>query len=121
MTGPRKLITDEEREQLANVSADLTALPDARVRVRIDAAERDPNTVGAVLAQHRARAGLTERELADWLEVDLATLAELAEEPQPMVTGPDGAILQEMGLEQLAEVYGAHRERLFAAFEQGAP
>jgi hypothetical protein len=45
--------------------------------------------------------------LADWLGIDLATLAELAKEPRPMVAGPVGAILQEMGLEQIAELYGA--------------
>ena len=55
----------DSAEQLANVSADLTALADARARVRIDAAERDTDTVGFVLGRYRAQAGLTERELAD--------------------------------------------------------
>jgi len=40
-------------EQLANVSTDLTALADARARVRIDAAERDTDTVGSVLSRYR--------------------------------------------------------------------
>jgi hypothetical protein len=107
----------DSAEQLANVSTALTALADAKARVRIDAAERDTNTVGFVLGQYRAHAGLTEQELTNWLGIDLATLAELAEEPQPMLIGPDGAILQEMGLDQLAEVYGADRERLLEVFE----
>ena len=54
--------------------------------------------------------------MADWLGIDLATLAELAEEPQPMLVGPDDTMLQEMGLEQLAELYGADRARLLEAF-----
>ena len=55
----------DDAEQLANVSTDLTALADARARVRIDAAEHDTDTVGFVLGRYRARAGLTEQELAD--------------------------------------------------------
>src|SRR4051812_45557037 len=111
----------DEADQLANVSTDLTALADAKARVRIDAAERDLDTVGFVLGRYRAQAGLTERELADWLGIDLATLAELAEEPQPLLIGQDGAILQEMGLEQIAELYGADRVRLLEVFNQGDP
>jgi hypothetical protein len=106
-------------DQLANVSTNLTTLADAKARVRIDAAERDPDTVGFALGQYRAQAGLTERELADWLGIDLATLAELAEEPQPMLADPNSAILQEIGLEQIAELYGADRARLLEAFDRG--
>ena len=108
-------------DELANVSTDLTALADARARVRIDAAERDTDTVGYVLGRYRARAGLTERELADWLGIDPTVLADLAEEPRPMAADPDGAILQEMGLEQFAEIYGADRARLLEAFNRGGP
>jgi len=50
--------------QLANVSTDLTALADARARVRIDTAEHDTDTVGFLLGQYRTQAGLTEGELA---------------------------------------------------------
>ena len=103
---------------LANVSTDLTTLADARARVRIDAAERDPDTVGSVLGRYRARGGLTERELAAWLGIDLPVLADLAEELRPMLAGPDGAVLQELGLDQLAELYGADRERLYEAFNR---
>lgn len=108
-------------EPLANVSTDLTALADARARVRIDAAERDTNTVGSVLGRYRAQAGVTERELANWLGIGLPVLAELTEELRPLVVGADGTILQEMGLEQLAELYGVNPARLIEAFEQGDP
>jgi hypothetical protein len=108
-------------DQLVNVSTDLTALADARARVRIDAAERDTDTVGSTLGRYRAQAGLTERELANWLGIGLPVLADLAEELQPMTVSPDGTILQEMGLEQLAEVYGADRERLLEVFERDDP
>ena len=102
-------------DQLANVSTDLTALTDARARVRIDAAERDAATVGCVLAQYRAQASLTEQALADWLGIDLPVLADLAEEIRPPLDG------QDLGLDQLAEVYGADRTRLLEAFDQGDP
>jgi hypothetical protein len=102
-------------EQHANVSTDLTALTDARARVRLDAAERDADTVGCVLAQYRAQAGLTEQELATWLGIDLPVLADLAEEARP---GTDG---QDLGLDQLAEVYGADGARLLEVFDRGDP
>ena len=110
----------DSAEQLANVSADLTALADARARVRIDAAEHDTDTIGFVLGRYRTHVGLTERELAGCLGIDLPVLADLAEEIQPLVIGPDG-VAQEMGLDQLAEAYGADRERLLEAFERGDP
>ena len=107
-------------DQLANVSTDLTALTDARARVRIDAAERNPNTVGYMLGRYRTQAGLTERELADRLEIDLPVLADLVEEIRPekrrLLTGYPG-----IGLDQRAELYGADRVRLLEAFEQGEP
>ena len=107
-------------EPLANVSTDLTALADAKARVRIDAAERDTDTVGYVLGRYRAQAGLTERELAAWLGIDLPVLADLAEEIRPekrrLLAGH-----AEMGLEQLAELYGADRARLSEAFDRGDP
>jgi hypothetical protein len=102
-------------DQHANVSADLTAVADARARVRLDAAERDADTVGYVLARYRAQAGLTEQELATWLGIDLPVLADLAEEIRP---GTDG---QDLGFDQLAEVYGADRARLLEVFEQDVP
>lgn len=107
-------MTDQhDAESLANLSADLTAIIDARAQVRIDAAERDPNTVGFALGRYRVRAGLTEQELADWLGITLPILADLAIEMQPLVGG------QAMGVEQIAEVYGADRERLKEGFERG--
>jgi hypothetical protein len=105
----------DSTEQLTNVSTDLTALADARARVRIDAAERDPDTVGGVLAQYRAQAGLTEQDLATWLGIDLPVLADLTEEIRPPLDG------QDLGLDQLAEVYGADRARLLEVFDRGAP
>jgi len=74
-----------------------------------------------VLERYRTQASLTERELADWLGIDLAVLADLTEEPQPLLISQDGAILQEMGLDQLAEVYGTDRTRLLEAFDRGDP
>jgi hypothetical protein len=107
-------------EQLTNVSTNLTALADARARVRIDATERDTDTVGFVLGQYRTQAGLAERELADWLGIDLPALADLAEEIRPekrqLLAG-----YSEIGLDQLAEVYGADLARLLEAFEQSDP
>ena len=98
---------------LANVSPNLTALEDARARVRIDGAERDRNTVGYRLGAYRRREGLTEQELADRLGIDLPSLAALSEERQP---GTDD---QEMGLDQLADLYNADRLLLLEAFERG--
>jgi hypothetical protein len=102
-------------EPLANVSADLTAVADARARVRIDAAERSPDTVGSVLGRYRTQAGLTEQELANRLGINLPVLADLAEEIRPPLAG------QDLGLDQLAELYGVDRERLLEAFKQGEP
>jgi hypothetical protein len=114
------MTADDSTDQLHNVSTDLTALADARARVRIDATEGDTDTVGFVLSQYRTHAGLTERELADWLRIDLPVLADLAEEIRPekrrLLAG-----YSEIGLDQLAEVYGADRARLLEAFEQGDP
>ena len=94
--------------KLTNVSTDLTALANARARVRIDAAEHDTDTVGFTLGRYRTQAGLTEQELADWLGIDLPVLADLAEEVRPekrqLLTGHP-----EIGLDQLAELYGAPR------------
>jgi hypothetical protein len=93
---------------------------DARARVRIDAAERDTDTVGFMVGQYRAQTGLTERALADWLGIDLPVLADLAEEIRPekrrLLAG-----YSEIGLDQLAEMYGADRERLLEAFDRGDP
>src|SRR5688572_14278086 len=96
-------------DDLANVTPHLTALANAKARVRIDAASRDADMVGSVLATHRKQAGLTEQGLADWLGLDLPSLADLAEELRPGISG------QEMGLDKLAELYGAVRERLLEA------
>jgi len=108
----------DSTEPLANISADLTTLADARARVRIDATEGDTDTVGFVLGQYRTQAGLAERELADWLGINLPVLADLAEEIRPekrqLLAG-----YSEIGLDQLADVYGADRERLLEAFERG--
>jgi hypothetical protein len=105
-------------DDLANVSTDLSTLRDARARVRIDAAARNADTVGSMLHRYRVRAGLTEHELATWLGIDVPILADLAEEIRPeqryALAGH-----AEMGLDQLAEVYGADRARLLEAFEQG--
>ncbi len=107
-------------EPLANVSADLTALADTRARVRIDAAERLPDTVGSVLGRYRGRAGLTEQELADRLRIDLPVLADLAEEVRPerrrLLAGH-----AEISLDQPAELFVVNPARLLAAFEQGDP
>jgi hypothetical protein len=109
---------NDSAEQLTNVSTDLTALADAKARVRIDTTERDTDTVGFVLGQYRSRAGLTERELAAWLGIDLPVLADLAEEIRPekrrILAG-----YSEIGLDQLAEVYGADRAQLLEAFDRG--
>lgn len=87
-------------------------------RIRINAAARNPGTVGSILHQYRTQTSLTEQELADWLGVDLPILADLAEEirpeRRPVLTGHE-----EMGLDQLAELYGADRQRLLEAFEHG--
>ena len=99
-------------DNAANVSANLTALDDARVRVRIDAAERDSDSVGSVLAAYRVRYGLTEQDLASRLGIGLLSLAGLAEELRP---GTEG---QDMGLEQIADLYQADGGRLLEAFEQ---
>jgi hypothetical protein len=111
------MTADDRADQLVNVSTDLTALADARARVHIDATEGDTDTVGFVLGQYRTQAGLTERELADWLGIDLPVLAELAEEIRPekrrLLAG-----YSEIGLDQLAEVYGADRARLLEAFDR---
>jgi hypothetical protein len=106
MTGPAA------DEGPANVSATLTALADAKARVRIDAAERDPDTVGHLLGSYRARAGMTEQELADRLGISLPLLADLAEEPRP------GIGCQEISLDQLADLYQADGNRLLEAFER---
>jgi hypothetical protein len=97
----------------SNVSASLTALDDARARVRIDAAEHDHDTVGHLLATYRKREGLTEQALAARLGIGLLSLAGLAEELRPGVDG------QDMGLEQLADLYQADGGRLLEAFERG--
>jgi hypothetical protein len=111
---------DDSAEQLTNVSTDLTALADAKARVRIDAAEHDTDTVDFVLGLYRAQAGLTEQGLAEWLGVNLPVLADLAEEVRPekrqLLAGHS-----EMGLAQLAELYGVDRARLLDAFEQDDP
>ena len=70
-------------DDLANVSTNLTALANARARVQIDAAATDADTVGWVLAAHRAGAGVTVEALADWLGLDLPSLADLAQELRP--------------------------------------
>ena len=73
-----------------------------------------------MLGQYRTHAGLTEQELADWLGVTLPVLADLAEEIRPekrrLLTSSS-----RIGLNQLAELYGADCERLLEAFEQGDP
>ena len=108
------------RGALTPVSTALTALADAKARVRIDAAERAADTVGYVLGQYRSHAGMTERELADWLGINLAVLADLAEEVRPekrrRLTGYSGT-----DLDQLAELYGVDPARLLEAFDRGDP
>jgi transcriptional regulator with XRE-family HTH domain len=101
-------------EDPANGSTTLTALADAKARVRIDAAERDPDTVGHLLAAYRTREGLTEQELAARLGISLLSLAGLAEELRP------GVGVKEMGLEALADLYQANHARLLEAFDLGA-
>ena len=107
-------MTGTARDDPTNVSANLTTLDDARARVRIDMAERDADTMGHLLAAYRGRYGLTEQELALQLGISLPTLAGLAEELRP---GTEG---QDMGLEQLADLYQADGGRLLEAFARGA-
>jgi hypothetical protein len=107
--------------QLANLSEDLTSLHNARARVRIGAAEREDDTVGSVLRRYRNQAGLTEQELATWLGIAPPVLADLAEELRPMAVDEDGDVIQDMGLDQLADMYGADRTRLLEAFSQDGP
>jgi hypothetical protein len=111
MTGTAPTVYDDDP---ANVSATLTALDDARAWVRIDTAERNPDTVGHLLAAYRRREDLTEQDLAAHLGISLLSLADLAEELRP------GTESQEMGLEQLADLYQADGERLLEAFERVA-
>jgi len=96
---------------LANVSTHLTALADAKARVQLDATTQDADTVGSVLAAYRSQTDLTWQQLADWLEIDLPSLADLAGELQPGLGG------QEMGIDQMAELYGTDRLLLLKAFE----
>jgi hypothetical protein len=105
-------------EPIANVSTSLSTLANAKARVRIDKAERNADTVGFVLLAYRAQAGLTEQELADWLGISLPVLAALAEEIRPEQRLPMPG-QQEMGLDQLAELYGADRDRLLEAYREG--
>lgn len=100
-------------DDLANVSSNLTTLANARARVRIDAAATASDTVGSALAAYRTRAGVTVEALADWLGLDLPSLADLAQELRPGIGG------QEMGIDQFAELYGADRVRLLEVFDQG--
>jgi len=114
MTTPHRdkvIVSNQVPDDLANVTTNLTSLANAKARVRIDATSGDADTLGSVLAIYRKQAGLNEQGLADWLGLDLPSIADLAEELRPGVGG------QEMGLDQLAELYGADRARLLEVFE----
>jgi len=112
------MTTDGSAEQLANVSTNLTALADARARVRIDATERDTDTVGFVLGQYRTQAGLAERELADWLGIEPDDLVRLAVDRRPAAARAD-LTYDRAQIRALAIAYGAHPDRLLVTFEQG--
>jgi hypothetical protein len=85
------------------------------------AAEDDPSRVGSFLAAFRRRRGLTRDQLADWLGITAEDVDRLALLPLPPTENELTVLLDPEPINDLADRYDAHRERLYEVFNQGDP
>ena len=87
----------------------------------LEHAERDDDRVGYVLTTFRSQRGWSREQLADWLGVGLDDFGRLAITTRPRAVNGLTLLYDPEPINELADICGAHRERLYEAFEQGDP